>query len=216
MQPVFNLPSVDHLIEGVHYTLIDYNFAERQAFAIGYPQQQYEEGHRDRGLQTNMPSRGMVSSFADGGECPQGEKMIFGVCRKPGEKQGEKEFDSSKKTKQEEELEGEAKKQGSDAKNNKMIKDVKSGKKLGWAIKDGKPVLVEWGSVAGEKKVGAKKPKEPPKPPAGASRSGVTDATRAGQRAGNNAARAGQVNAAGLAAQEQNRRNIEAQARSAG
>jgi len=197
----FNLPSVDHLVEGVHYRLVDWSFAE---------------GHeRDRGLQTNMPSRGMVSSFADG-ECPEGEKMVFGMCRKPGEKQGEKEFDSSKKTKQEEEGEAEAKKQGSDVKNNKMIKDVKSGKKLGWAIKDGKPVLVEWGSVAGEKKVGAKKPTEPPKPPAGASRSGVTDATRSGQRAGNDAARAGQVNTAGLAAQDENRRNIEAQARSAG
>jgi hypothetical protein len=39
-------------------------------------------------------------------------------------------------------------------------------------MKDGKPVLVEWGSVAGEKKVGPKqpapkpgtKPKEKPKP----------------------------------------------------
>lgn len=142
MVNTFNIPSVDHLIEGVHYRLVDWSFAEG----------------RDRGLETNMPSRGMVSSFADGQECPEGEKMIFGMCRKPGEKQGDKEFDSSKKTKQEEEGEAEAKKQGSDFKNNKMIKDVKSGKKLGWAMKDGKPVLVEWGSVAGEKKVGPKKP----------------------------------------------------------
>jgi hypothetical protein len=141
----FNIPSVDHLIEGVHYHLVDWSFAEGR--------------ERDRGLETNMPSRGMVSSFADGQECPQGEKMIFGMCRKakatPG---GDKDFDSSKKTKQEEEGEAEAKKQGSEFKNNKMVKDVKSGKKLGWAMKDGKPVLVEWGSVAGEKKVGPKKP----------------------------------------------------------
>lgn len=138
----FNLPSVDHLIEGVHYHLVDWSFAEGR--------------ERDRGLETNMPSRGAPSTFAE--DCPEGEKMIFGACRKPGQKQGEKEFDSSKKTKQEEELEAEAKKQKSDVKNNKMIQDVKSGKKFGWAVKDGRPVLVRWGSVAGEKKVGPKKP----------------------------------------------------------
>jgi hypothetical protein len=141
----FNIPSVDHLIEGVHYRLVDWSFAEGQ--------------ERDRGLQTNMPSRGMVSSFADGQECPEGEKMIFGMCRKAKATPGnDKDFDSSKKTTQEEEGEAQAKKAGSEFKNNKMIKDVKTGKKLGWAMKDGKPVLVEWGSVAGEKKVGPKKP----------------------------------------------------------
>ena len=139
----FNIPSVDHLIEGVHYRLVDWSFAEGR--------------ERDRGLETNMPSRGMVSSFADGQECPEGEKMIFGMCRKAKATPGnDKDFDSSKKTKQEEEGEAEAKKQGSEFKNNKMIKDVKTGKTLGWTMKDGKPVLVEWGSVAGEKKVGPK------------------------------------------------------------
>jgi hypothetical protein len=213
MNPIFNLPSVDHLVEGVHYRLVDYNFAERQAFAIGYPQQQYGEEENLRNQQTNMPSRGMPSTFAE--ECGPDEKMVFGMCRKTkGQGGGEKDFDSSKKTKQEEEGEAEAKKQGSDAKNNKMIKDVKSGKKLGWAVKDGKPVLVEWGSVAGEAKVGAKKPKDQPKPPQGASRSGVTDAQRQGQRQGNDSARARQVTAAGVEAQGDNRRRIEAQTRS--
>jgi hypothetical protein len=47
----FNLPSVDHLIEGVHYNVIDWSFAE------GYA--------RDRGLETNMPSRGMPSTFEE-------------------------------------------------------------------------------------------------------------------------------------------------------
>lgn len=194
----YDFPCVDGLIEGVHYRVVDWSFAE---------------GHeRDRGLQTNMPSRGMASTFADGQGCPEGEKMVFGVCRKPGEKQGDKEFDSGSKTKQEEELEGEAKKQGSDAKNNKMIKDVKSGKKLGWAIKDGKPVLVEWGSVAGEKKVGpkAKAPKANPK---GTTQNGVSDASRAGQLAGNTRAQAGQVNDAGRMAQEGNRRSLLTQTR---
>jgi hypothetical protein len=108
----------------------------------------------------------------------------------------------------------EAKKQGSDVKNNKMIKDVKSGKKLGWAIKDGKPVLVEWGSVAGEAKVGPKKPQKPQAK--GTSRSGVTDSTRAGQLAGNASAARQQVNDAGRLAQEENKRNILSQTRSPG
>jgi hypothetical protein len=165
----FNIPSVDHLIEGIHYRVVDWSFAESREI--------------DRGLQTNMPGRGAPSTFAE--ECGPGEKMIFGMCRSAkASPKDDKDFDSSKKTKQETEGEAEAKKQGSEFKNNKMIKDIKSGKKLGWAMKDGKPVLVEWGSVAGEKKVGPKqstakpktgrgggaaasaKPKEQPKPQA--------------------------------------------------
>jgi hypothetical protein len=122
----FNFPCVDHLIEGVHYTIIDWNFAEG---------------------------------------CPEGEKMVFGACRKLRDgSTDDKDFDSSKKTKQEEEAEGEAKKQGSDVKSNKPV--MVNGKKMGWAVKNGKPVMVEWGSVAGEKKVGSKKPKpsQSPKP----------------------------------------------------
>jgi hypothetical protein len=114
----FNLPSVDHLTEGVHYRIVDWNFAEG---------------------------------------CPEGEKMVFGTCRKVGQKpDDDKDFDSSKKTKDEEANETEAKKQGSDVKNNKPV--TVNGKKMGWAVKNGKPVMVEWGSVAGEKKVGPKQP----------------------------------------------------------
>ena len=127
MQSNFNFPSVDHLIEGVHYTIIDWD-------------------------------------FADGQGCEEGEKMVFGVCRKVGDGTGEKDFDSSKKTKQETEGEAQAKKQGSDVKSNKPV--MVNGKKMGWAVKNGKPVLVEWGSVAGEKKVGPKpvKPSQSPRP----------------------------------------------------
>ena len=108
----FNFPSVDNLIEGVHYRIIDWNFAEG---------------------------------------CTEGEKMVFGTCRKLKEgSTDEKDFDSSKKTKQEEEGEAEAKKQGSDVKNNKPF--MVGNRKMGWAVKNGKPVMVEWGSVAGEKK----------------------------------------------------------------
>jgi hypothetical protein len=129
MNNPFNFPSVDHLIEGVHYRIVDWNFAEG---------------------------------------CPEGEKMVFGACRKLGQKSDDdKDFDSSKKTKQEEGNEAAAKKQGSDVKNNKAV--TVNGKKMGWAVKNGKPVMVEWGSVAGEKKVGPKaaaKPKPKPKQPA--------------------------------------------------
>lgn len=204
MKNPFDLPSVDGLIEGVHYREVTWNFAEDA------------EANLLRQQNTNMPSRGMASTFADGQACPQGEKMVFGVCRKPGQKQDDdKDFDSSKKTKQEEEGEAQAKKEGSDFKNNKMIKDIKSGKKMGWAMKDGKPVLVEWGSVAGEKKVGAKAAKPPKPAPSGSSRTGVTDSTRSGQRSGNDIARALQSNDSGRDAQDQNRRNIESQTRSA-
>lgn len=195
----FNIPSVDHLIEGVHYTILDWNFAEDT------------EANILRQQRTNMPSSGGPSTFNE--ECADGEKMIFGSCRKPGEKKGDKEFDSSKKTKQEEDLEGQAKKAGSEFKNNKIIKDVKSGKKFGWAMKNGKPVMVEYGSVAGVKKVGPK-PAKPQK--AGTSRSGVTDSTRAGQRAGNAAAVSKQVTQSGIDAQRENRQKIEAQTRSTG
>ena len=140
----FNIPSVDHLIENVHYRVVDWNFAEDT------------EANLLRGQNTNMPSRGTPSTFAE--ECEKDERMIYGKCRKT-KKDGD--WDSSKKTKGEEEGEAQAKKEGSEFKNNKMIKDVKSGKKLGWAMKNGKPVLVEWGSVAGEKKVGPKPTAKP-------------------------------------------------------
>jgi|GEM_PF-5453586 len=185
----FNLPSVDHLIEGTHYTVLDWNFAEDT------------EANILRQQKTNMPSSGGPSTFA---ECPEGERMIFGKCRST-KKDGD--WDSNKKTKGEEESEAQAKKEGSEFKNNKMIQDVKSGKKFGWAMKGGKPVMVEWGSVAGEKKVG---PKQPPKP----SGKGVTDATRKGQLAGNDVAKNLQVNDAGRRAQWENRQKIEAQTRS--
>jgi len=122
MQSNFNLPSVDHLVEGVDYRIVDWSFAD----AAPAPD-----------------------------ACPKGEKMVFGVCRKVGGS-GEKDFDSSKKTSQEEGAEAEAKKQGSEFKNNKQV--AVGNKKMGWAMKGGKPVMVEWGSVAGDKKVGPKQP----------------------------------------------------------
>ena len=93
-------------------------------------------------------------SFAD---CGEGERMVFGACRKIGGS-GEKDFDSSKKTKQETEIEKEGEKQKSTFENNKPF--MKDGKKYGWAMKNGKKVAVEWGKVTGEKKVGSEKSEE--------------------------------------------------------
>ena len=112
-------------------------------------------------------------------ECAEGEKMVFGVCRKTGQGAGEKDFDSSAKTEQEKGVEEAAAKAGSTAKTNKPFIDPKTGKKMGWAIKDGKQVAVEWGSVAGQKKVGEKKAGEKKKKEEKEKNGGGTTATLA-------------------------------------
>jgi hypothetical protein len=72
------------------------------------------------------------------------------VCRKIGNTpKDDKDFDSNAKSDDEKAAEAEAKKQGSDVKNNKPV--MVNGKKMGWAVKNGKPVMVEWNSVAGAK-----------------------------------------------------------------
>lgn len=95
--------------------------------------------------------------FADGA-CPEGQKMVFGICRNVGEDEVDKEGKptgkkkEAKLTPEEEEVMKAAKAQGSSATNNRKV--VVNGKSYGWAIQGGKPILVEWGKVAGEKKVG--------------------------------------------------------------
>lgn len=106
---------------------------------------------------------------ADFAECGPGEKMVFGVCRKVGGTQEDKpevgpdgkpkkKEEKKEKSPMEEKLEKAAKAQGSDPTNNKKV--VIDGKAYGWAIQNGKPIMVAWGSVAGEKKVGPKKKEE--------------------------------------------------------
>jgi hypothetical protein len=126
----FSVPNVDHLIEGVHYHVVDWDFAA----------------------------------------CEPDEKMVYGVCRKVGGT-GEKDFDTSKRSKQEEQLGNEAQKQGAGASTKEQASAANKkaftveGKKFGWAIKGGKPVIVAWGSVAGEAKVpSAKQPAQPQSP----------------------------------------------------
>lgn len=95
--------------------------------------------------------------FADAPACPEGQKMIFGVCRnleedevdKEGKPTGKKK--EAKLTPEEEKLMKAAKAQGSEPTPGKNKKVVIGGKEYGWAIKGGKPMLVEWGTVAGIK-----------------------------------------------------------------
>jgi hypothetical protein len=93
----------------------------------------------------------------DFAECGPGEKMTFGVCRKIGEapdsEPGEQKPEKQDKSGMEDKLEKAAKTQGSDPTNNRKV--MIDGKAYGWAIQGGKPIMVEWGSVAGAKKVGS-------------------------------------------------------------
>jgi len=80
--------------------------------------------------------------------------MIWGLCRRvdsSGNQQVGEETDEERKLKQT------ASGQGSSVQNNKPVSVA--GKKFGWAIKGGKPILVSWGSVAGTGKAAPKKGK---------------------------------------------------------
>lgn len=113
-----NLPSVDHLKEGVHYRIVNFDFAGSSP-----------EPH------------------TPGTPCPEGHKMVFGVCRKL--KAGSQDWDRETKSDQEKAVEGEGVKTGSTSSNNKAV--TSGGKKYGWAMLGEKPIVVEWGSVAGIK-----------------------------------------------------------------
>ena len=94
-------------------------------------------------------------------DCAPGERVVFGRCAK-GDNMGDRDIDATQKK---------ARAPGapkvSNAKGPVMIK----GRKMGWAIRDGKPVLVDWGSNAG---VGV--PKRPKTPVRKRSTRGLQDA----------------------------------------
>lgn len=113
-----NIPSIDHLTEGVHYNLVEWDFA-------------------------SVP----LVSHTPGTPCPEGYKMVFGLCRKL--KTGTQEWDKEKETDEEKGVREAGAKSGSTFETNKAISA--GGKKYGWAKLGGKPVIVEWGSVAGVK-----------------------------------------------------------------
>jgi hypothetical protein len=168
MRNPFNLPSVDHLVEGRDYRIVDWSFADGTPVEKQKPEETVQPQQQGAPAQAPTPAAApapvqaptaapAAQSPAQSGPCKPDEKMVFGVCRKTGGKnpQDEKDFDSATKTDEEKNLEKEAKKQGSDVKNNKPV--MIGDKKYGWAVKGGKPVLVEWNSVAGPK------PSPPPK-----------------------------------------------------
>jgi len=109
----FNLPSVDHLIEGYHYTEVVYDFV---------------------------------------GKCPRGtwaDQQNNGICTNKDILLNRRKLRAQKRSQQP--MRTPRKKnptvQGSNFENNKKI--TTGDGDFGWAKKDGKPVLVKWGSVAG-------------------------------------------------------------------
>jgi hypothetical protein len=173
MKSPFNFPSVDHLVEGRDYRVVDWNFAQNAPVEKQKPEETVQPNQQNTPPPQNQapapqapPAQPPAAAqpapqpAPQGGPCKEGEISVFGVCRKPGgsNPQGGNDFDSSNKTDEEKAAEAEAKKQGSDVKNNKPV--TIGGKKYGWAIKGGKPVMVLWGAVAGEKQP------TPPKTPA--------------------------------------------------
>ena len=108
----FNLPSVDHLIEGYHYTEVSYDFA-------------------------NKCARGTWADPQNNGVCTN--KDILQNRRRLKQPKTQKPMRTRKQKN--------PTVQGSNFENNKKI--TTGDGDFGWAKKDGKPVLVKWGSVAG-------------------------------------------------------------------
>ena len=77
-------------------------------------------------------------------DCGPGERVVFGRCSK-GDNMGNKKIDETQK-----------KERQSDKPSDNSKPVMINGRKMGWAVRNGKKVLVDWGSVAGEKKVGPK------------------------------------------------------------
>ena len=170
MNNPFNFPSVDHLVEGRDYRVVEWSFAQNAPVEQQKPEETVQPQQQAAPAQAPAPAAAAAPAPAQAptaapaaqapaqtGACKEGEKSVFGVCRKiGGAPKDDKDFDSNAKSDDEKAAEAEAKKQGSDVKNNKPV--MVNGKKMGWAIKNGKPVMVEWGAVAGQKQVGPAKP----------------------------------------------------------
>lgn len=113
-----DLPSVDHLTEGVHYRIVNFDFASTP-----------------------------LVSHTPGTPCPEGYKMVFGMCRKL--QSGTDKWDRKSDTDEEKTVKEAGSKAGSTVAKNVPITVGK--KKYGWAMLGEKPIVVEWGSVAGIK-----------------------------------------------------------------
>lgn len=99
-----------------------------------------------------------------GEPCPPGHKMVFGMCRRL--KAGTQDWNPDEDSDLERAGKIKAKEVGSSFQSNKPVEI--GGKKYGWAKKDGKDVLVEWGSICAKKvngvcvsSTGAKTPATP-------------------------------------------------------
>ena len=174
MNNPFNFPSVDHLVEGRDYRVVEWSFAQNAPVEQQKPEETVQPQQQAAPAPAPAPAvapapapvqaptaapaaQAPAQAPAQAGPCKEGEKSVFGVCRKiGGAPKDDKDFDSNTKSDEEKAAEAEAKKQGSDVKNNKPV--MVNGKKMGWAVKNGKPVMVEWASVAGQKQVGPAKP----------------------------------------------------------
>jgi hypothetical protein len=170
MNNPFNFPSVDHLVEGRDYRIVEWSFAQNAPVEQQKPEETVQPQQQAAPAPAPAPAVAPASAPvqaptaapaaqapAQTGPCKPDERMVFGVCRKiGGAPKDDKDFDSNAKSDEEKAAESEAKKQGSDVKNNKPV--MVNGKKMGWAVKNGKPVMVEWGAVAGQKQVGPAKP----------------------------------------------------------
>ena len=73
-------------------------------------------------------------------DCGPGERVVFGKCAK-GDNMGNKQIDEAQK-----------KERQSDKPSDNSKPVMVNGKRMGWAIQNGKKVLVDYGSVAGVKK----------------------------------------------------------------
>lgn len=124
----FDIPSIDHLEEGVDYKIVDWTFSSGQTSTPPVP-------------------------HTPGEPCPPGHKMTFGLCRKLGPGSA---WTGSDLSADERYAKFRADESGSNFQNNKPVKI--GDKKYGWAMRNDTPVLVEWGSVAGIKTVGPKRP----------------------------------------------------------
>lgn len=82
-----------------------------------------------------------------GEPCPPGHKMIWGMCRRL--KSGTEDWNPDEDSDIERAGKIKAKEVGSTFQTNKPVEI--GGKKYGWAKKNGKDVMVEWGSICAKK-----------------------------------------------------------------
>jgi hypothetical protein len=156
-------------LEGVGYssdTIVAYlessanagrlNFSEGEFFHLDFAVCERPDGTRYGTAGECDPEKGKPVADSDSGK--PGESKADAKKKK---KEEEKKKEQTPEDMKQDKMTKQAKSQGSDPSNNRKV--VIDGKEYGWAKKGEKWILVEWGSVAGVKKVG---PKQAPAKPA--------------------------------------------------